>query len=171
MQENASVEKLQDDLNYLMKWFAWHPAWAHMEGRPVIFVYNERDCDVVERWMSASAGKWYVVIKLFKGFRECSVQPDHWHQYGPADAVVYIKDYSYSVSPGFWRADIATPRLPQVSREDFCSHVQDMVESTAPWQLVTTFNEAGEGTMVEASRHWASSSGYGYYLDCLHTYY
>jgi hypothetical protein len=29
-------------------------------------------------------------------------------------------------------------------------------------------NQTGEGTMVETSREWASSSGYGIYLDGLH---
>lgn len=35
-------------------------------------------------------------------------------------------------------------------------------------QLVTTFNEFGEGTAVESSREWATRSGYGAYLDVLH---
>jgi hypothetical protein len=43
-----------------------------------------------------------------------------------------------------------------------------MVASGAPWQLVTTFNEWGEGTAVESAEEWASSSGYGDYLDALH---
>ncbi|HXD10089.1 MAG TPA: DNRLRE domain-containing protein, partial [Anaerolineales bacterium] len=36
------------------------------------------------------------------------------------------------------------------------------------FQLVTTFNEWGEGTSVEGAQEWASSSGYGAYLDALH---
>jgi hypothetical protein len=75
------------------------------------------------------------------------------------------------VSPGFWLADQGNPQLPRVSRQDFCRNVKDMVDSSEPWQLVTTFNEAGEGTMVEASKHWSSNSGYGHYLDCLHAYF
>jgi hypothetical protein len=43
-----------------------------------------------------------------------------------------------------------------------------MVNSGAPWQLVTTFNEWGEGTAVESAQEWASASGYGTYLDTLH---
>ena len=164
------VTEISDDLNYLKAWFAWHPSWAHMEGRPVIFVYNEVGCEVADRWMAASNSEWYVVLKLFKGFRDCTVQPDSWHQYGPADAVVRIENHSFGVSPGFWRADIAQPLLDRVSQTDFCNNVNMMVQSNDPWQLVTTFNEAGEGTMVEPSPHWASASGYGFYLDCLHTY-
>ena len=170
--QDASPEKLRADLNYLKSWFAWHPAWAHIDRRPVVFVYNEAGCEVADRWMKASNGEWYVVLKLFKGYRECSTQPDSWHQYGPVDAVVRIPGVSYSVSPGFWRADIERPLLPRVPREDFCENVKEMVESGDPWQLITTFNEAGEGTMIEASsKHWGSDTKFGFYLDCLNRYY
>jgi hypothetical protein len=43
-----------------------------------------------------------------------------------------------------------------------------MVSSNEPWQLVTTFNEWGEGTSVESALEWSSSSGFGQYLDVLH---
>jgi hypothetical protein len=43
-----------------------------------------------------------------------------------------------------------------------------MIASGAPFQLVTTFNEWGEGTAVESAREWSSASGYGTYLDILH---
>jgi hypothetical protein len=36
------------------------------------------------------------------------------------------------------------------------------------FQLITTFNEWGEGTAVESASEWATSSGYGTYLDILH---
>ena len=46
-----------------------------------------------------------------------------------------------------------------------------MVESGENWNLVTTFNEMGEGTLVEASSaNWGSDTKYGFYLDCLHEY-
>jgi hypothetical protein len=73
-----SASALKEDLDYLKKWFAWHPAWAHKNGRPVIFVYNRGGCEVVDRWMDGADDEWYVVLKLFPGFKECSTQPDHW---------------------------------------------------------------------------------------------
>lgn len=69
---------IRKDMDYLKKWFAWHPAWAHVDGRPVIFVFNAGGCDVVRRWMDASNGDWYVVLKLFPKFKDCPRQPDHW---------------------------------------------------------------------------------------------
>ena len=50
----------------------------------------------------------------------------------------------------------------------WAANVQAMKASNAPWQLVTTFNEWGEGTAVESAQQWASYSGYGTYLDTLH---
>jgi hypothetical protein len=35
-----NVTELQADLAYLEKWFAWHEAWAYIDNKPVIFVYN-----------------------------------------------------------------------------------------------------------------------------------
>jgi len=173
---DAPPEKLREDLNYLKKWFAWHPAWAHIDGKPVIFVYNEgssgNGCDVIDRWNAASNHEWYVVLKLFKGFRDCPDSPDSWHQYGPAEAVSHVPGHSFSVSPGFWRADKPVPDLDRVPADIFCSNVESMVNSTEKWQLITTFNEAGEGTMVEASSSWIdeSTTKHGWYLDCLHKY-
>ena len=169
--EDQSPDELRSDLDYLKEWFAWHPAWAHIDGRPVIFVYNKQGCDVADRWTEAAGSDWYVVLRMFPGFRDCTSQPDSWHQYGPAFAVVDGNaDYSFGVSPGFWHAAASNPVLPRVKQSDFCANVKEMVQSGADWHLVTTFNEAGEGTMIEPSRHWASSSGYGIYLDCLHRY-
>ena len=56
------------------------------------------------------------------------------------------------------------------------SNIRNMVASKAPFQLVTSFNEWGEGTAIESSDRmangspggWASSSGYGGFIDLLH---
>eukprot|EP00934_Nitzschia_sp_Nitz4_P008058 Nitzschia sp. Nitz4//scaffold50_size126154//27074//29534//NITZ4_003673-RA/size126154-processed-gene-0.32-mRNA-1//1//CDS//3329553662//8048//frame0 len=166
-----SASSIKEDLDYLKKWYAWHEGWAHVDDRPVIFVYNSGGCDVARRWMEASNGEWYVVLKLFPKYLECSVQPDHWHQYGVAGGEPLEYDnYSFTIAPGFWRADHSTPTVPRVSKSDWCDNVEEMVASNQPWQLIVSFNEHGEGTGVESSSSWASSSGYGDYLDCLHQY-
>jgi hypothetical protein len=167
MNENPNPARLGEDLDYLKKWFAWHSAWAHIDGRPVIFVYNDHEgCELADRWHQASKGEWYVVLKVFPGFEHCPNQPDSWHQYGPADAVIRGQDY-FCVSPGFWKAD-ESPMLPRVDNSTWHRNVRDMVSSNADWQLITTFNEAGEGTLIEAADAWESDSDYGFYLDALH---
>jgi hypothetical protein len=79
---DKTVDQLVTDLDYLKKWFAWHESWAHKDGKPVIFVWNESECEVADRWAKAAmkAG-WYVVLKLFGGYDKCKTQPDSWHQY------------------------------------------------------------------------------------------
>jgi hypothetical protein len=32
---DASVDELVADLEYLEEWFAWHPAFAHIDGKPI----------------------------------------------------------------------------------------------------------------------------------------
>lgn len=168
---NVSVEKLRSDLNYLKKWFVWHPSWAFLEGKPVIFVYNKAGCGVNDRWMEVARDDWYVVLKVFKDYEHCAVQPDSYHQYGPSTDYIHIKGVSSGVSPGFWRADQETAKLPRLSKQAFCENTKRMVHSGENWHLVTTFNEVGEGTHVEASSgNWGSDTKYGYYLDCLHKY-
>jgi hypothetical protein len=129
---------LKSDLDYLKKWFAWHPAFAHKAGKPVIFVYNEAGCSIAQRWMEANQGEWYVVLKLFPGYQDCQVQPDSWHQYGPATEVIHLKGVTTAISPGFWRADHATPTLSRVPPERYCQNVQKMVNDGEPWQAVTS---------------------------------
>jgi hypothetical protein len=43
-----------------------------------------------------------------------------------------------------------------------------MLASGERFQLITSFNEWGEGTAIESAPEWASASGYGAYLDALH---
>eukprot|EP00536_Pseudo-nitzschia_multiseries_P011868 jgi/Psemu1/30342/gm1.30342_g len=152
MKHDKSVDQLVADLAYLKEWFAWHEAWAHKNSKPVIFVWNEGDCEVAERWTAAAqrAG-WYIVLKLFKNYRDCRMQPDSWHQ--------YVR---------FFKADADEPAIPRVSTDEFCSWVIEMNASKRDWQLVVSFNEWGEGTAVESAVEWQSESGYGRYLDCLH---
>ena len=79
---DKTVEQLVADLDYLKKWFAWHKSWAHKDGKPIIFIWNESDCKVTSRWEDAAkTAGWYVVLKLFENYKDCNNQPDSWHQY------------------------------------------------------------------------------------------
>jgi hypothetical protein len=155
-QGDPSVAQIRSDLAYLSS-YAKSSSWAVVDGRPVIFVYGQAGdgCSMADRWKQAAAG-WYVVLKVFPGYQSCSSQPDGWHQYSPAVAEDHRVGYSFSVSPGFWKADESSPRLgrdPARFRRD----VEDMVASGEPWQLVTTFNEWGEGTQVEDAQGYGST--------------
>ena len=165
---NPNVEELIADLDYLMETYTAHDAFARINGKPLIFVYNANDntCEVAERWTEASRGEWYVNLKVFGGFRNCKNQPDSWHQYGPASTPQQHSGYSFVISPGFWRADEAKPRLER-DIDRWNKDIRAMIASREPWQLITTFNEWGEGTAIERCYDWASDTEYGLYLDAL----
>ena len=165
---NPSQAQLTSDLSYLVDTYGSNPNAARVDGRLVIFVYNanDLDCSVVERYRAANTAGAYVVLKVFSGYRSCAAQPDGWHQYAPAVREDHQRGYSFAISPSFDKIGEAT-RLAR-DPEAWPANVRNMVASGAPWQLVTTFNEWGEGTGIEGTTQYPSSSGYGYYLDVLH---
>jgi hypothetical protein len=134
----------------------------------VVFVYADANdaCGMADRWKQANTAGAYIVLKVFGGYTGCASQPDGWHQYSPAVAADSQGGYSYSISPGFWLKGQNVRLARDLAR--WTQNVKDMVASNAKWQLVTTFSEWGEGTIVEPAAEWTSSSGYGQYLDVLH---
>ena len=167
-QGDPSVSELTADLTYLRDRYSQDPSYLRIDGRFVVFVYGDAEtCDMLHRWRQANTVGAYVVLKVFSGYRNCPAQPDGWHQYGPAVASSSHLPYSVTVSPGFHKATEPTPRLARdLGRLE--RDLQAMAASKAQFHLVTTFNEWGEGTAVESSTSWSSSSGYGQYLDVLH---
>jgi hypothetical protein len=160
---NPSLTELKNDLAYIKSKYTSSSAYAKIGGKPVIFVYNADDssCSISDRWAQAAEGEWYVVLKVFSGYKNCATQPSSWHQYSPVIPADQQAGYSYVISPGFWRADEGSARLGR-DLNRWKQNVRDMVASKEPWQLVTTFNEWGEGTAVEPASEWGRA-----YLDAL----
>ena len=163
---DPSVAEIQADLIYLRDNYATHPRYLRINGRFVVFVYGGESCAGVDRWQQANTVNAYIVLKVFSGYQSCANQPASWHQYAPAGAADQQAGYSYSISPGFWQAGQPERLARDLAR--WRQNVQAMVASGEPFQLITTFNEWGEGTATEAAQEWASPSGYGAYLDVLH---
>jgi hypothetical protein len=167
-QRDPTVTEITADLTYLRDHYGNDPSYLRVDGRFVVFVYGGAEsCDMVDRWRQANTVGAYVVLKVFSGYRTCAAQPDGWHQYGPAVAKSSHLPYSVTVSPGFHKATEPTPRLDR-DLARWRQDVEAMAASTAQFHLISTVNEWGEGTAVESSTSWASSSGYGKYLDVLH---
>jgi RNA polymerase sigma factor (sigma-70 family) len=164
---DPSPTVIRNDLEYLRK-YSDRKTWLHIDGKPVIFVYGSGGdgCAMATRWAQANKNEgYYVVLKVFGGYRDCADQPQGWHQY--ASGLDVQKGYSAILSPGFWKNDQKTPTVPR----DLARFRQDattVATSGEPFQLVVTYNEWGEGTAVESSTAWPSSSGHGAYLDILH---
>lgn len=167
-QGNPTVEQIRQDLLYIRDRYASHPAFLNIDHRFVLFVYSDSadGCDMVDRWKQANTVGAYLVLKVFPGYAQCPSQPDGWHQYAPAQSRDGQGADSFSISPGFWKAGEA-PRLER-DLERWKADAQAMIQSGARFQLITTFNEWGEGTAVESAQEWSSASGYGQYLDVLH---
>ncbi len=181
---NPTIATIQSQLAYFTSHYTGDPGYLRVGGKPVIFVYNadlqdDQTCATVDKWEQAAGSAWYVVMKIFPGALSCTGQPDAWHQYAPDQAVEHKTGWhSYAISPGFAKANETTARLPR-DLTRWQQNVRDMVASGEPWQLVVSFNEWGEGTAVESATAqlgpfatasgWASPSGYGDYLDVLHS--
>jgi hypothetical protein len=166
---NPSVDAIRSDLVYIRDKFSQSPAYLKIAGRFVVFVYGEPSdgCEMVDRWTQANTVGAYLVLKIFPGYLKCSSQPDSWHQYAPAAATYQTHQFSYTISPGFWKGTEPQARLDRDTAR-WAQDIQTMLASKANFQLITTFNEWGEGTAVENAKEWSSSSGFGLYLDALH---
>jgi hypothetical protein len=166
---DPTVEQLASDLAHMRAKYANDPSYLRINGKFVVFVYADPGdgCAMVDRWVQANTVNTYLVLKVFPGYASCPSQPDSWHQYAPAVAADSQPGRSYTISPGFWM-----PNQPERLARDLTrwnQNIRNMIASGAPWQLITSFNEWGEGTSVENADEWTSSSGYGYYLDALHS--
>ena len=166
---DPSVDAIRSDLEYIRDHYAQSPAYLKVSGRFVVFVYAAPSdgCGMVTRWTQANTVGAYLVLKVFPYYQNCSAQPDGWHQYAPSVAEKKERNYSFTISPGFWKGTEGQPRLARDITQ-WEKDIRDMVASNANFQLITTFNEWGEGTAVENARQWNSSSSFGLYLDALH---
>ena len=167
---NPSPRRIAAALADIRRRYSRHPNYLRIGGRFVVFVDADAadGCGMARRWRAGRVAGVYVVLKAFPGYQHCSAQPNGWHQYAPAVAESAVLPYAYSISPGFFKADEPAARLGRdVTR--FRQSAIRMARSGARFQLVTTFNEWGEGTAVESAAQWRSRSGQGGYLDALRT--
>ena len=106
---NPSATQIHSDLVYLRK-YSDQKTWLHIYGKPVIFVYaaGGDGCDMVDRWTEANrTAGYYVVLKVFGGYRDCANQPQGWHQY--ASGLDLQQGDSAILSPGFYEYDADAP--------------------------------------------------------------
>ena len=166
---DPTVTEIQSDLAYIKTHYSRDQSFWRINGRFVIFVYasGSDNCDMAKRWKQASAGmNAYVVLKVFSGYALCLDQPENWHQYGPVTPTDQQANHSFTISPGFWLKGSPEQLVRDLDR--WKTNIRSMVASDAQFQLITTFNEWGEGTAIESAQQWDSLSGYGQYLDALH---
>jgi hypothetical protein len=180
--------QIVSDLHYLWSEYSGTDAGLlSLSGKGMaVFVYNADDptqtkgCDTVTRWKDARQllhdqydEDVYIDLKVFSGYRQCADDAaiDGWHQYGPASAehnfVSVPGDGSFTISPGYWKSGAPYGVAPFLSRdrERWQQSIATMNASGATWQLVTTYNEWGEGTAIEGSNGCRNASPNGTYCD------
>jgi calcineurin-like phosphoesterase family protein len=174
---NPTIAQIQYDM-YEIRSIASHPNYFRprtLDGfkRPALFIYNADDttCAVVDKWKQAVTD-FALIMKVFDGYQSCPIQPHGWYQYGPdkPTGIHRFAPYSDTISPGMRRADDADPpggsdcfagqnqTCPYLARDParWQSNVQECVNANNLFCLVTTFNEWGEGTAIEAAQEWCS---------------
>ena len=160
---DPSIAQISSDLDYIDSHYGSSPTFLRHDGHPVIFVYADASdgCAMADRWAQADpTQRFWVVLKVFSGYKTCASQPQGWHQYAPAVAADSQAPYSYSISPGFWKVG-ETPRLTRDTTR-WATNVAAMAASNAQWELVTTWSEWGEGTQIEPATSYGTE-----YLDAL----
>ncbi len=125
---NEPMDTIRADLNYLLEGMLNnHDCYAHIDGKPVVFVYTrgseDNTVEFMKKWADAVDGKWYYVLKVFGGYKDIAYQPSSWHQYGPSTRIHKHEDSSgklitINISPGFKHADPnKTTFLERASRD------------------------------------------------------
>jgi hypothetical protein len=165
---DPTITQITNDLTYIKNKYGNDPSFLRINGRFVVFVYADANdnCGMADRWKAANTVNAYIVLKVFLGYSSCLSQPDGWHQYSPAVDSDQQDPYSYAISPGFWKAGQSESLARDLNTWN--TDIKNMIASMEQFQLITTFNEWGEGSAVESAQEWSSASGYGSYLDALH---
>ena len=176
------------NLHYLRRTYGGGSALAMLPGkRMLVFVYNADDldtahgCATVTRWKQAktptpaavrrerstSTSRCSPVTRPAPTTRASTAgtstarpAPSRTSRTAPGDG-------SYAISPGFWKAGNAYGTAPFLARDRarWQSNIAAMNASGAKWQLITTYNEWGEGTAIESSSGCRITPPPGAYCD------
>lgn len=203
LNDDLAPQQIANDLHYIESTYGGpDSALASLPGQGMpVFVYNADDattadgCLSVTRWnqvqqiMQQQFGEQiYVDLKVFPGFTTCPGASgiEGWHQYGPDtpdhDFAQTPTDGAYSISPGFWLSGVAYGTGTFLARDlsRWQASIAAMNASGAKWQLITTYNEWGEGTAIESSSgcrrpapagtlcDWSAGNTVSAYIAALH---
>lgn len=150
----ATEDSARADLAYFAANYFDSPSYLHVDGKPVLFVYNPgASCASAAKWATLR-GEFGVYVSLDDYPEWWTCNPvDSWHGYHSDRAlypVRYLKKmYAVSASAGFWAAWEPAPRLAR-DLATWVTTVSGVSSSGADWQLMY-FNEFGEGTNIEPS--------------------
>jgi acid phosphatase type 7 len=139
-------------------------------SKPVVFVAPanraQRGCARALRWRAAARGFW-LVQATFPGYGNCRAAANAWFRDTPDVRSSRTGD-TFLIRPGSWPAGRSAPALAR-SPATWLRAIARMNASGARLQIVDSLNDWSRGTAIEPSAAWPSASGFGSYLDALHT--
>ena len=134
----------------------------------VVFVYAAATTAAgwTDRWKQANTVNAYIVLKVFLDIATAPVNPIAGISTALQSPLIAIKVIRMQFRQAFGRKPVCSisPRPTVGIRMS-----KLWWPSGAPWQLIATFNEWGEGTSIESAKEWETSPGYGARTDALHS--
>jgi len=183
------IQGVLDDLEFINRNYAGHPAFLKVENRPVIFIY--------ERAMLQALGQWPEIIEqarekenwFFSGDSALTMTPylvgkgfDQIHFYNPVMELNFFsarllpdsgfvhfahsegKSVALTVIPGYDERRIPSRTLKihadRGSGQLYQTLWSKAIKAKPEWVLITSFNEWHEGSEIEPSLEFKDS-----YLD------
>lgn len=147
-----TVAEIQAELAWMATHRFNHPAYLHVDGRPVLLVYSgwPQRSDISQVYSDATSG--FTTAYVLLQFEDPdpsgrTPQPDGWFSFDGLNRTAEVSN-TYQIKPGFHRSDemygVLSRDLPTWE-----ANIASMVASGADWHLVNSFNEFGEGTVIE----------------------
>lgn len=160
-----TVAEIAAELTWMQTHRFNHSAYLHVGGRPVIVVYSgwPQRSDIAQVYSDATSGftTAYVLIQHEADPSAITPQPDGWYSFDGLNRTASVSN-TYQIKPGFRRSDgqygVLTRDLPT-----WQANIASMVASGQTWHLINSFNEFGEGTVIEPTVQLGTA-----YLDALH---
>jgi len=145
---DPTAAQIQAEFDYLVTRYFGHPAYLHVGGLPVIFVYSPGEgSTMLARYSDATSSFTTAYINAI--YADGSTPAPQGRHTFSSDRAVSAGN-SYTILPGFWRIDEVNPRTSR-DLATWQTNVADMVASGKDWQLIICFNEWGEGSQIEPS--------------------
>jgi hypothetical protein len=152
--KNLTANEIISDLDYIKSKYTSSPYYLRIDGKPVIFVYNTLHkghtlLGDVTKWSLIRNQTGFYVIMKGNPF-DHKVKPtivDGWYEYNPIKRYEQIRDYSATISPGFWKFHQHQLLVRNIT--DFQIAVQKLAAANVHFKLIATWNEWYEGTSIE----------------------
>ena len=155
---NPTAGEIATEFAYFAANYWDHPAWLKVGGKPVMFAYGPGDATGCARYASATSNYTTAYVSLiYTG--SPAVTPPAQHSFSAAHAVSVGN--SYTILPGWWLGSSGTPVTVR-SLATWTADVAAMVASGKDWHLIISWNEWGEGSIIEPTVEFGTD-----YLDAL----